>query len=113
MSAQVDVSRAAVLRLLTLQRTAHNASVRTSHPPLHPARAAISAQSIFLAFLLLAPGDAFTSSVAGLVPFPPDFRGTLCLCLLANMVVSWTVDAAAGWAYARLQGRRCCGMTVR
>jgi hypothetical protein len=51
-------------------------------------------------------------SFAGLKPFPVDFRGKICLLLLANLGLSWVADSLASWAYRRLKGRRLCGLTI-
>jgi hypothetical protein len=69
----------------------------------------MSFQTLFLALLILVPSGPVGERFAGLQPFPPDFRGKLCLLLLANLAASWLVDALASWAYSRLQGRRLLG----
>lgn len=77
----------------------------------HPA-AALSFQSLLLAGLIFAPSTPVTYDFAGLAPLPADFRPKLCLLLFANLAAAWLVDGTAGFLYARLKGRRICGMTV-
>ena len=82
--------------------------------PGFPCCAAMSFQCFFLGFLILAPRGPVAEEFAGLLPFPADFRGKLCLLLFANLAASWVGDSGSSWLYHRLKGRRlpCCGLLV-
>jgi hypothetical protein len=69
-------------------------------------------QTLFLAVLILAPTGPVGERFAGLMQFPPDFRGALCLLLLGNLAAAWLTDAFASWAYSRLKGRRLGRYTI-
>jgi hypothetical protein len=69
----------------------------------------MSFQTLFLALLILAPMGPVAERFAGLVPFPAEYRGKLCLLLLANLAASWLVDAFSGWLYGRSKGRKLFG----
>ncbi|KAI3436891.1 hypothetical protein D9Q98_006299 [Chlorella vulgaris] len=73
---------------------------------------ALSLQTLFLAVLILAPTGPVGERFAGLMQFPPDFRGALCLLLLGNLAAAWLTDAFASWAYSRLKGRRLGRYTI-
>lgn len=78
-----------------------------------PVRAALLAQALFLAFLILAPGGGpVTHSFVGLVPFPADFRLRLLVLLLFNLAASWLVDWLALRVWRGVRGRLCCGVTL-
>jgi hypothetical protein len=74
--------------------------------------AALSFQCFFLGLLILAPAGPVGEDFAGLVPFPVEFRGKICLLLFVNLVISWLADSAASWAYGKVKGRQVCGLTV-
>lgn len=75
---------------------------------------ALIGQSIFLAYLMLSPGDNWmTRGFAGLVPFPSsEFRIMLVAILLVNIVTAYMVDHLADWCWRRLKGKTVCGVTV-
>lgn len=70
-------------------------------------------QTAFLAFLILSPGgDPVTSSFAGLVPFPADFRLRILVLLLFNLAASCLVDWLSQLLFRALCGRTLCGVTL-
>ncbi|PSC67462.1 hypothetical protein C2E20_8853 [Micractinium conductrix] len=70
---------------------------------------ALSFQTLFAGLLILAPAGPVSETFAGLRPFPPEFRGKLCLLLATNLATSWVSDEFASWAYTKLKGRSLCG----
>lgn len=95
-----------------LARRSCSPSPRVPSPSFNPPPAALSFQTLFAGLLILAPAGPVSETFAGLRPFPPEFRGKLCLLLATNLATSWVSDEFASWAYTKLKGRSLCGRVI-